>query len=126
MATDPTKATQDKFKNQDLRTMWRTMKTKAINEFKARDPEGAKKLSGEFDKGLGPLLDKWDQETAKWPKYDAKKLGDIGKQAANVIEEYKKAGHIPGGKENLIIQGALNGIAGEMTRRLKWYNNPTL
>jgi hypothetical protein len=40
------------------------------------------------------------------------------------MSEYKKSA--PGGKVGMIITATLDGISSEMTRRLKWYNNPTL
>jgi hypothetical protein len=123
-ASGAMKATQDRFKNQDLRKLWQKMKAQAGEELKKFDPDAAKQLPALFDKGLGPLLDKWDQETAKWPNYDAKKLGSIGGEIARVMADYHK--RAPGGKAGMVISGALDGIAGELNRRLKWYANPTL
>lgn len=76
----------------DLRKAWSTAKA---TELKALKKEGidTAALSKAFDGGLGPILDSWSAELAKFPKQDRAKLKSATVDAARVLAQYRLFKH---------------------------------
>ena len=118
---------RDKFKNKNLRDSWKKVKKGMLSELKKHDEKEYKALKREFDKGLGPLLDKWSREVGKFPKHDPKKVGEIGHKIQGVMKHYETAFRkVSDTFLRGTLETALDGIAHEMNRQLKWYANPKL
>ncbi len=91
---DVGKSIEDKFKNKNLRTIWRKMKKTMLRNIDKFDKETESRegrdLRRKLDRGLGPLLDSWDRELKKFPKHDPQKVGSIGRRVERTIITYKK------------------------------------
>lgn len=106
----------------DLRTVWKTAKKQ---EMAALTKAGldTKKLSAMFDAGLGPALDSWAAELAKFPKQNRATMKDLATQTATYLSSYRAAVVAVAGKErssNLVH--ALDAVAVAMIRQLASYD----
>ena len=115
----------DAFEKQSLRKIWAKFKKESLKAVKQDDryEDEFKKLNKTFIDGLGPKLDKWDAECAKFPKHDAKKMGKYGGEAAKIIDKYKKQIDdidMPS-KTRMGLTTVLDEIAKEMLKRQKFY-----
>jgi hypothetical protein len=118
----------DAFNAKSMHKVWTKMKNSALDGLKKDElyDEEYKRLSKAFNEGLGPRLDKWDAECAKFPKHDPKKMGQYGADIAKIIQSYKakiKAEKLPP-KHGLALTTVLDEIAAEMVKRLKFYAKP--
>ena len=106
----------------DLRKAWSTAKTA---ELKALKKEGfdTTEISKAFDGGLGPILDAWTAELAKFPKQNRAKLKGATTDAARVLAQYRAAVQKLAGplRSSRVVQ-ALDAMAVAMTRQIAAYD----
>ena len=106
----------------DLRTVWKTAKAAELSALKKAGVD-TKKLVAVFDAGLGPALDAWTTELAKFPKHDREKLKDLAAQSAAYISSYRAAvDAIAGPMRSSNLVHALDTVALAMTRQLRSYD----
>ena len=106
----------------DLRKAWSTTKTAELKALKKERVDTAA-LSKAFDSGLGPLLDTWTAETAKFPKHDRAKLKKATTDAALVLAQYRAAVESVAGpnRSSRLVQ-ALDALAVNMARQIASYD----
>ena len=105
----------------DLRKVWKDAKTKELAELKTARVD-TKKLSTVFD-GLGPNLDTWTAEVAKFPRHDRDALRTLTAQVAATLSSYRTAIEATAGpvrSSNLVH--ALDTVASAMVRQLRSFD----
>jgi hypothetical protein len=106
----------------DLRKVWKTAKTQEMSALTKAGVD-TKKLSAMFDAGLGPALDSWATELAKFPKQNRATMKDLATQSATLLSSYRAAAVAVAGKSrssNLVH--ALDMVALAMVRQLGSYD----
>jgi hypothetical protein len=122
---DPFADIKKKFGENDLRTMWKTMKTSALN--RVQQDYGSKaraNLDGQFNKGLGPLLDKWSDEASQLPKIERTRLEDTYDSITRTVTSYRqgiKKTSIAGTPAAMVLDGTLDHLQQELDRQVDWY-----
>ncbi len=124
---DPFADTKKKFGENDLRTIWTTMKASGLNRVQQDFGSKARaNLDGQFSKGLGPLLDTWSSEAAQLPKIKRSQLEDTYDRIKDTIDDYRsgiKKTSINGTPAAMILDGTLKGLQDELDRQVDWYKN---
>jgi hypothetical protein len=124
---DPFADTKRKFKENDLREIWQRMKATAIAQVQADlGRQAANNLAAQFNKGLGPLLDRWASQAGDLPKVSRSDLADTKDSIERVIESYRtgiQKTSIAGTKSAMILTGTLKGIKDELDRQVEWYHD---
>lgn len=106
----------------DLRKAWSTAKAAELKALKKERVDTAE-LTKAFDGGLGPILDTWTAELAKFPKQDRAKLKGATKDAARLLAQYRAAVEkIAGPDRSSRLVQALDAMAVAMTRQIAAYD----
>jgi hypothetical protein len=107
----------------DLRKVWRNAKTSELKALKAAKVDVGD-LPQQFDQGLGPLLDQWSAEIAKFPKHSAAKTRDLAAQIAEQLHHYRTAINTKLGADRTsgLVEG-LDVVAAAMTRQIRSFDS---
>jgi len=102
----------------DLRKAWKTAKASELKALKKAGVDTSM-LSKVFDSGLGPALDTWADEVAKFPKHNRATLKNAASDAARTLAQYRAAVEMAAGpdRSSRLVQ-ALDAIAVAMTRQI--------
>ena len=109
----------------DLRKLWQDAKKTELAALKRagvdtkRAGVDTKKLSKAFDAGLGPTLDAWEREVAKFPRHDRATLKKLTVEASKSLASYRAAVQAAAGPNRSSgLLRALDVVSAAMTCRV--------
>ena len=106
----------------DLRKVWKSAKSSELATLKKAGVD-TKKLSAAFDAGLGPTLESWTTELAKFPKHNRETMKQLTAQAATYIASYRTTvTAIAGPLRSSNLVRALDTVAVAMRLQLRAYD----
>src|SRR5215204_2233776 len=109
--TDPFVEVKKKFVNNDLRTVWSTMKKSALAQVQSDLGSKARaNLEAQLNQGLGPTLDKWSDEASQLPKIKRTQLEATYSDIDRIITSYRsgiKQTSIKGTRSAMILDTTL-------------------
>jgi hypothetical protein len=107
----------------DLRKVWRKAKTSELDALKAAKVDLGD-LPTVFEHGLGPLLDQWSAEIAKFPKHRPAKVKDLAARIAEQVHRYRAAinAHLGKDRSSGLVEG-LDVVAAAMTRQIRSFDS---